>query len=133
MLLRWLRRLAMTPTLALALVSTARAGITLTRVLQIDPEHPTTTEPIELPADQRIARVELVSLECAVDGARAPAGIAIRVGYQGFERGRHVAWLELPDGCGLSSEHTGHAVSVRVRMALETADARSAPRATCLA
>ena len=128
MLPRWLRRLATTSALALALANTVHAGVTVTRVVQIQPERPNVTGTIELPVDMRIARAELVSLECAVDGARAPVSTALRVGYQGFERGRHVAWLELPDGPGLAAGHATHALTLRVRLDLERSDARPLAR-----
>src|SRR5580765_5542607 len=127
MLPRWCLRLA-TTSVALALVSTAHAGVTVTRVVQVAPERPNVTGTIELPVDMRLTRADLVSLECAVDGVRAPAGTALRIGYQGFERGRHVAWLELPDGSGLPAEHAGHAATLRVRLQLERSDARPLAR-----
>src|SRR6266516_1434249 len=89
----------------LALASTARAGVTVTRTLLVDPDRLPATGPIEIPAGERLAGVEAVSLECTQDGAHVAGGLRVRVGYQGFERGRHVAWLELPDGTGLPIEH----------------------------
>jgi len=104
------------------------AGVTVTRTVRLDPRRAPATAPFELPVDQRIGAVEMVSAECTADGARVPAGAAIRVGYQGFERGRHVAWLELPNGCGLPADHAGHAVNLRVRLTLEPATVAPVPR-----
>jgi hypothetical protein len=109
--------------LGLALVSTARAGVTLTRTLKIDPDHLPAAGPLEIPPDERLAGAEVLSLICAEDGARAPAGVRVGVGYQGFERGRHLAWLGLPDGCGLPVEHARHAVQLQVLLHLEPSPA----------
>src|SRR5688572_17513924 len=102
MLLRVIRHLVVASVIALALVSIARAGVTLDRTLRVEPDRLPAAGPIELPAGKRAARVSVVSLECAEHGARAPAGVAVQLGYQGFERGRAIAWLELPAGSGLS-------------------------------
>src|SRR5258706_2574727 len=128
MLLRLIRPRIVPSILALALVSTARAGVTVSRTLQVDPDRLPAAGPLELPAGERIARVQVISLECAEDGARAPAGVTVRVGYQGFQRGRHLAWLELPDGCGLPPEHSRHAMQLRVRLDLEPSTRCSLPR-----
>ncbi len=105
--------------LVLLLVSNARAGVSVTRTLQVDAERLPVAGPIELPAGQRIARAEVVSIECALDGARANAAARVRVGYQGFERGKSFAWLDLPDGSGLPAGHEQHSVRLQVRLALE--------------
>jgi peptidase C25-like protein/VCBS repeat protein/flagellar hook capping protein FlgD len=128
MLLSVNRHLWLPCILALALVSTARAGVTLTRTVRVDPDHLPATEPFEIPAGERLAGVDAISLECAEDGARAVAGVSVRVGYQGFERGRHLAWLELPDGCGLPLEHARHAMQLRVLLHLEPSAAGPVPR-----
>src|SRR5512134_3522074 len=114
MLLRVIRHPIAAALLCLAIASSARAGVPVTHTLQLDPDQPPTIGPIEIPSGERIARVQVVSLECAEDGVRAPADVAVRVAYQGFERGRHVAWLALPDGRGLSVDHARHAVRVQV-------------------
>ena len=128
MQLRMTRLLTAASILALALSSAARASVTVTRTLRLDPDHLPAAGPFEIPAGERIARVEAISLECSEDGARAPSGISVRVGYQGFERGRHVAWLELPDGCGLPVEHARHAMQLRVLLDLEPSPTRPASR-----
>ncbi len=84
--------------------------------------------PIGVPPGQTIARVEAIALECVEDGARAPASLNVRVGYRCFERGRSVAWLELPDGSGLPVEHSHHAHQLRVRLELEPSGARPSAR-----
>ncbi|HEY6195601.1 MAG TPA: C25 family cysteine peptidase [Candidatus Eisenbacteria bacterium] len=109
-------------------MSPARAVVTVTRTLQVDPDRLPAAGPLDLPDGQRITRVEVVSLECAEDGARAPAGITVRIGYQGFQRGRHLAWLELPDGCGLPAGHARHAMELRVRLDLEPSTSAPLPR-----
>src|ERR1043166_9244949 len=101
MLLRVIRLPVFTALLVLAFVSTARAGVIVTRSLKVDPDRLPAVGPLDIPDGQRIARVEVVSLECANDGARAPADLVVRIGYVGFQRGRHLAWLELPNGSGL--------------------------------
>src|ERR1051326_109335 len=113
MLLRVIRLPGLAALLLLALVSPARAVVTVTRTLQVDPDRLPAAGPLDLPDGQRITRVEVVSLECAEDGARAPAGITVRIGYQGFQRGRHLAWLQIPDGCGLPAGHARHAMELR--------------------
>src|SRR5712671_7381133 len=127
MLLSVNRRLCASFILALALVGTARADVTMTRTLQVDPARLPGAGPIELPAGERLVGVEAISVECAQDGARTPAGTKVRVGYQGFERGRHLAWLELPDGSGLTVEHAGHVVQLRVLLHLEPSPAGPVP------
>jgi hypothetical protein len=111
-----------------ALVSTARADSALTRTVLVDPDRLPAVGPVELPVGEKLVRLEVISLECAEDGARAPAGIAVRVGYQGFERGRHLAWLELLDGCGLPVEHARHAARLRVVLHLEPSPTIPLPR-----
>ena len=128
MLSRRLAVLAAASFMALAHSGTARASVTVTRTVQVDPERLPATGPLEIPAEQSIARVEILSIECAVDGARAPAGAAVRVGYHGFERGRHLAWLELPNGCGLPAHHSQHAVRLSVLLQLEPASDTPVPR-----
>src|SRR5215510_657314 len=128
MLPRVTRHLSAAPILALLLVAPAHAGVSITRTLRIDPDRLPAAGPIELPAGERISRVEGYSLECAEDGARAIAGVSVRVGYDGFERGRHLAWLELPDGCGLPPEHALHPVLLRVTLELEPSRTESVPR-----
>jgi hypothetical protein len=114
--------------LALSFVCAAHAGVSVTRTLQANPEQLPGVGPIEVPSGQRIVRAEVISLECAVDGVRAPAGTRVRIGYQGFERGKSLAWLELPDGCGLPAGHEQHAVRLQVRLELEHSGAIPAPR-----
>src|SRR6185436_3756266 len=116
MLLRLTRHLVAVSLLALVLVSLARAGVTVDRTLRIEPDRLPSAGPIEIPLGERVARVTVVSIECAEDGARAPVGATIRLGYQGFERGRASAWLELPSGSGLPVEHAQHALKLRVRL-----------------
>ena len=129
MLPRVLRLLVTSSVLALALSSTAaRAADTVTRTLRVDPDRAPGVGPVEIPVDQRIARAEVIAIECAADGARAPAGTIVRVGYQGFQRGRHVAWLELPDGCGMPVEHARHALQLQVVLSLEPCGAVPVPR-----
>jgi hypothetical protein len=113
---------------AVALVGTARADVTLTRTIAVDPDRLPAVGPVELPIGERIVRLEVVSIECVEDGARAPAGTAVRVGYQGFERGRHLAWLELPDGSGLPIEHARHPARLRVVLHLEPSSTTPLPR-----
>jgi hypothetical protein len=119
MLPRATRRLGTACVLTLSLVSIARAGVSVTRTVQVEPEHSPVAGPIEVPSGERIARAEVISLECAVDGVRAPAGTRVRIGYRGFERGKSLAWLELPDGSRLPAEHNQHAVRLQVRLELE--------------
>src|SRR5260221_8838453 len=128
MLLRVIRLPVFAAFLVLAVVSTARAGVTVTRTLRVDPERLPAVGPLDLPDGQSLARVEVIAVECAEDGARAPANIPVRIGYQGFQRGRHLAWLELPDGCGLPPEHSRHAMQLRVRLDLEPSTRCSLPR-----
>src|SRR5437762_2650853 len=129
MFLRLTHRLSAASLLALSLVCAARAGVRETRTLRVDADHPSAVGPIEIPAGERIARAEAISVECAEDGARAPAGVTVRVGYQGFERGRHLAWLELPDGCGLAVEHARHAArhAARLQVLLELEPSTAGP------
>src|SRR5262249_39667475 len=119
MLRRVVRHFGTTLLLALSLASTARAGVSVTRTLRVDADRLPAAGPFEIPAGDRITRAEVISLAPAEDGTRAPAGIAVRVGYQGFERGRHMAWLELPDGAALPAAHAGHALRMQVRLDLE--------------
>ncbi len=128
MRLRVGRHLIAASLLALALVSTARAGTSVTRTLQLDPDRLPVTGGVESPAGQRVARVEPIALECAVDGARAPAGVTVRVGYQGFERGRNVAWLEMPEGRGLPAGHEQHPARLTVRLEFEPSALRPVAR-----
>src|ERR1043166_4429674 len=128
MLLRVIRLPGFAALLLLALGRPARAVVTVTRTLQVDPGRLPAAGPLDLPDGQRITRVEVVSLECAEDGARAPAGITVRIGYQGFQRGRHLAWLELPDGCGVPAGHARHAMELRVRLDLEPSTSAPLPR-----
>src|ERR1041385_5640262 len=108
MLLRVTRHLGVVFLLVLSLAGTARAGVRAMRTRQVDADRLPAAGPLEIPPGERLVRAEVVSLECAEDGARAPAGIAVRVGYQGFERGQRLAWLELPEGTGLPAEHPGN-------------------------
>src|SRR5262245_29905021 len=114
--------------LAAALAGPARAGQLVTRTLDVDSRGPSPTARIEIPVDQVLAGATAIDLVCAVDGARASAPGALRVSYQGFERGRRLAWLELPDGTGLPAGHEGHAARLTARVALEPSLARPVPR-----
>src|SRR5215471_13378420 len=126
------RSLARHPTLvcllALAFALPAHAGLLSTRTLEVPAGGPSRTARTEIPVDQVIARATVVDLVCAVDGARASAPITVRPGYQGFERGQHISWLELPDGTGLPAGHEGHAALLTVRIELEPSLARPVPR-----
>ena len=122
------RHLGAACVLALSLVSVARADASVTRTLELDPKQLPSLRPIELPTGQRLARVEVIWLECAVDGARVPAGTHVRVGYQGFERGRGRAWLELPDGFALPAGHEQHAARLQVQLGFERTGATPIPR-----
>src|SRR5262245_10806915 len=128
MLRRMTPRVVAACVLALSLVCIARAGVSVTVTLQADPEHLPAAGPVELPAGERIVRAELLSLECAVDGARAPAATRVRIGYQGFQRGRNLAWLEMPRGFGLAAGHERHAARLHVRLELERTGATPVPR-----
>lgn len=109
--------------LALSFACAAHAGVRVTRTLPLDPGNPSSAGPIEVPAGQRLARVEVIALECAVDGVRAPASTQVRLGYQGFERGKRLAWLDLPNGTGLPPGHEQHAVQLQVRLEFDRSDA----------
>ncbi|MGH7731334.1 MAG: C25 family cysteine peptidase [Candidatus Eiseniibacteriota bacterium] len=100
----------------------------MTRTLEVDPEPGPATVQMEIPHDQVVARVQVIALECAVDGARAPLGVTAHVSYQGFQDGRHLAWLELPEGRGLPPEHGTHKARVTVRLGLEPSAARPVVR-----
>jgi len=123
MLLRLTRHLVAASVSALALVSIAGAGITVDRTLRVEADRLPAAGPLELPAGSRVAKVSLVSIQCAEDGARAASSVPVQLGYQGFERGRAIAWLELPAGSGLPAEHAQHALQLRVRLELETSTA----------
>src|SRR5262245_15905434 len=128
MLRRVTWRLVAACALALSLVGSARAGVSVTRTLQVDPEHLPAVGPIEVPDGERILRAEVISLECAVDGVRAPAGTRVRMRHQGFLRGQGLAWLELPDGSGLPAGHEQHAARMQVRLELEHTGTIPVPR-----
>src|ERR1041385_7852784 len=128
MLLRVTRHLGVVFLLVLSLAGTARAGVRAMRTLQVDADRLPAAGPLEIPPGERLVRAEVVSLECAEDGARAPAGIAVRVGYQGFERGQRLAWLELPEGTGLPAEHSRHRLQLRVLLDLEPSSSTPVPR-----
>jgi len=113
---------------ASTLTSPARAGTTLTRTLEVDPASTSAAVRIETPIDQIVARAEALELVCAVDGARLAAGAALRVSYQGFERGRHVACLGLAQGQGLPAGHEGHPARLTVRLEFESSAARPVAR-----
>src|SRR5262245_20290374 len=114
--------------LALAFSPPAYAGILSTRTLDVPAGGPSPTPRTEIPVDQVITGATMVDLVCAVDGARASAPVTVRPGYQGFERGHRVSWLELPEGTGLPAGHEGHAVRLTVRIELEPSLARPVPR-----
>ncbi len=114
--------------LAWALVGPAHAGPSLTRTFEIGPGPQSATVQLEIPVDQVVAGARVIAIECAVDGARATQGVTARVGYQGFERGRHVAFLDLPEGRGLPPGHEGHAARLTVQLELEASAARPVAR-----
>src|SRR5262245_50546238 len=114
--------------LAAALAAPAHAGIPATRTLEVTPGGASRTARMEIPVDQVVARVTAIDLVCAVDGARAAAPVTARLGYQGFERGRHLAFLELPQGTGLPAGHEEHAAHLQVRIELEPSLVRPVPR-----
>src|SRR5262245_16121293 len=114
--------------LAGALAAPAHAGTPATRTLDVAAGGASRTARMEIPVDQVVARATAVELVCAVDGARAQAPVAARLSYQGFERGRHLAWLELPDGTGLPPGHEGHAARLTVRIELEPSSTRPVAR-----
>ena len=122
------RRLIPAFLLAWALVSPTRAGLSMTHSFAIDPESRPASLRVEIPADQVVAGARLIALECVSDGARAPLSATARVGYQGFERGRHVAWLELPEERWLPAEHDAHPTRLTVQLELEPSTERPVPR-----
>ena len=122
------RRLIPAFLLAWALVSPTRAGLSMTHSFAIDPESRPASLRVEIPADQVVAGARLIALECVSDGARAPLSATARVGYQGFERGRHVAWLELPEERWLPAEHDAHPTRLTVQLELEPSTERPVAR-----
>jgi peptidase C25-like protein/VCBS repeat protein len=114
--------------LAWALVGPAWAGPSMTRTLEVAAESGPATVQMEIPPELEVARAQAIALECAVDGARASASVMVRVGYQGFQRGRHLAWLELPEGRGLPAGHDAHAARLTVQLELEPSAARPVAR-----
>jgi len=118
MLPRLIRPLVLASTFALALASDARAGPVVERTLRIQPVQLPAVGPIEVPTGEKIVRASTISLVCAEDGASAPAAVMLQPGYQGFQRGRSLSWLELPNGTGLSAEHDQHVLELRVRLEL---------------
>ena len=100
----------------------------MTRTLEVEPGSPARAVRFELPVDRKVVRAEAVELVCAADGARPERPLALRVGYQGFERGRHLAWLVWPEGSGLPAEHAGHPLRLTVRLELEPSAARPVAR-----
>lgn len=117
-------RLLLASLLALAMAGPAHAGSSMSRTLEIGPASGAAL--LEIPVDQRITGTRAASIECAVDGARA--AVTVRVGYQGFERGRHLAWLALPEGRGLPAGHEAHAARLSVELDLMSSAARPVVR-----
>ena len=114
--------------LPLALAGFTHADPSLTRSFEIAPGRAAPPVQVEIPPEYALVGVRAIGLECAVDGARFAADVAVHVGYQGFERGRHLAWLELRSWQGLPAGHPAHAARLTVSLNLAPASARPLAR-----